>query len=668
MVMAVAPPAGAQESIYSAAGNGLAGSTGNGALATLAAVNYPRGLTAMPDGGFLVTEAFGNRVRRVLPDGRITAFAGTGTSGFSGDGGAATKAKLKQPHATVLLPGGGVLVADTNNFRIRKVSPSGVITTVAGSGVRAFSGDGGPANLARISAPRGIAGTGDGGFLIADSDNNRIRKVTPDGTISTVAGSGVRGFSGDGGPATAAALNGPYSVSALDDGTLYIADTGNHRIRRVTPDGTITTVAGSGTAAYSGDGGPAVTAALNLPHAVEALPDGRLLVADMGNHRVRAVSADGTISTIAGTGIFGFSGEAASPLDAALFYPKAVIPFGSGILVADSDNHRVRFAGQSPWPTPPEGSGVVFVDGAKTYSTSAAVAVGVPATGVARVRLSNTPATSSGELVAGATFPYQASVAWDLADPATGGAATDGTRLVYAQWDRGDGIWSPVRTDSIVLDTVGPATTAPLPAFVARSTLGTSTMPVKLSWSGTDATSGIAGYELRTSVDGGPATTAAVASATTTAGFAFGRRYEHGVSATDRAGNAGTAAASPPFGVTVRQEGAEAIAYEGTWTTSALSGASGGSVRWTTDPAATATLTFEGRSLAWVAPLSAAGGPAKVELDGVEVASLDLRSSSKIARRVVYVANWPAVGEHTVRIRNAGTTTRIDLDAFVIGG
>ena len=667
LALAGAAPAAGQDAIFSAAGNGLAGSTGNGSLATLAAVNYPRGLTAMPDDGFLVTEAFGNRVRRVTPDGRIAAFAGSGTSGFSGDGGLATKAKLKQPHGTVALPGGGVLIADTNNFRIRKVSPTGVITTVAGTGVRAFSGDDGPAKLARISAPRGIAGTADGGYLIADSDNNRIRKVTPGGTISTVAGSGVRGFSGDGGPATAAALSGPYSVSALADGTLYIADTGNHRIRRVGPDGTITTVAGTGAAAYSGDGGPAASAALNLPHAVEALPDGRLLIADMGNHRVREVSADGTISTIAGTGIFGFSGEGASPLDAALFYPKAVIPLGSGVLVADADNHRVRFVGGSPWPTPPEGSGVVFVDGARTYATSPAVTVGVPATGAGQVRLSSSPTTSGGTLVAGSTFAYEDSLAWDLSDPATGGSAADGTRLVYAQWEAGDGIWSPVRMDSIVLDTVGPATSAPLPAFTAGSTLGTTSMPVKLTWSGSDATSGVAGYQLQTSVDGAPATSTSLTAVSSTPALAFGRAYEFGVGATDRAGNAGAVATAPPFAVTLRQESAAAIAYEGSWTTSILSGASGGSVRWTADPAASASMSFTGRSLAWVAPLSSTSGPAKVDVDGVEVASVNLRSSSRIARRVVYVVNWPDAGEHTVRIRNAGVTTRIDLDAFVIG-
>lgn len=662
-----AAPASAQTRIYSAAGSGLVGSTGDGSQATLGAVNYPRGLTPLPDGGFLVTEAFGDRVRRVWPDGRITAFAGSGVRGYAGDGGLATSARLNMPHGTVLLPDGSVLIADTNNFRIRRVGTDGRISTVAGTGSRSFSGDGGPATAARISAPRGIGGTADGGYLIADSDNNRVRKVSPGGTITTVAGSGAKGAAGDAGPATAAALNAPYGVSSLPDGSFFIADSANHRVRRVAADGTISTVAGTGTAGYSGDGGAAALARLNTPHAVEALPDGRLLIADMGNHRIRQVAPDGRISTIAGTGTADFSGEDEAPATARLYYPKAVVPFGSGLLVADSDNYRVRFIGEKPWPVPAPGSGVVFADGGRTYARSPLVSVSAPADGAAQVRVSNDPALVDGVLAAGTTLAAGAPLPWSLTDPATGGSPGDGNHLVYAQWDSGDGQWSPVAADSIVLDTVAPSSTPPEATFTVGSTLAATTVPVRLSWSGSDATSGVQRYDVQTAT---PSTAPKVTASTTTTldeALSPGVTYNHATRALDKAGNTSAWASAPPLRVTLWQETDAAVTYTGEWTAGTPAGASGGSVRYTTDPAGTATFTFTGRSIAWVALLSPSSGPADVELDGVKVARVSLNSSSNVARRVVYTAKWATAGEHVLTVKNAGTATRIDLDAFAVG-
>ncbi|MBI5104126.1 MAG: hypothetical protein HZB46_03915 [Solirubrobacterales bacterium] len=667
--MLPAANAGAQQEqrIFSAAGSGLAGSTGTGALATLGAINYPRGLTALPDGGFLVTEAYGHRIRRITPDGRILAFAGTGTSGFSGDGGLATKAKLKMPHGTVALPDGSVLIADTNNFRVRRVTPGGIISTVAGTGVRAFLGDGGPATAARISAPRGIGLAPDGGYLIADSDNNRIRRVTPAGTITTIAGTGLAGFSGDGGPATAAALNAPYGVSALPDGTIFIADQGNHRIRRIAPDGTISTVAGVGTPGALGDGGPATAAQLNAPHAVEALPDGRLLIADTANHRVRQVTPDGIITTIAGTGVLGFSGEAGSPLDAALFYPKALLSLGSGVLVADADNNRVRFIGPSPWPTPAIGSGVVFVDGAATYTRSRDVSVGTVADGVTSVRLSNSPAVINGVLSAGATYPAGGPVAWNLADAAAGGTTTEGSRLVYAQWQSPSGTWSPVTMDSIVLDTVAPTTTAPAPTIAAGTNISATAVPVRYDWTGADATSGVAGYDVEVSRDGGAPAIVAVAAATSTQWLTPGAQYVVGARGRDRAGNIGEQTLSEPLRLDLTQESSPAISYEGAWTTSTSSSASGGAIRTTTDVAGAATFSFTGRTLAWVVQMGTANGTATIDLDGVAVTTVNLRASSTISRRMVYVARWPSEGPHTIKVKNVTAGKRMTLDAFVVG-
>lgn len=667
-----ATPARAQTQIFSVAGSGVIGSTGDGGAATLADVNYPRGLTAMPDGGFLVTEAFGHRVRWVRADGRVEPFAGSGTMGFAGDGGPATAARFNLPHGTVRLPDGRVLIADTNNFRIREVALDGRISTVAGTGTRGFGGDGGPAAAATISAPRGIGGTADGGYLIADSDNNRVRKVAPDGTITTVAGNGTRGFGGDGGPATAAALNAPYGVSALADGSFYIADSANHRIRRVAPDGTISTVAGTGAAAFSGDGGPAVSASLRTPHAVEATADGRLLIADMGNHRVREVGSDGVIRTVAGTGTQGFSGEAEEPATAKLFYPKAVLSFGSGLLVADSDNYRVRYIGPSPWPTPSPGSGIVFLNGAEPFTNSAQVSVSVPAEGATQVRLSNSPAVTNGVLSSGTNSAYSTPLAWDLTNPATGGSAAQGTRLVYVQWFNG-ATWSPVTADSIVLDTAAPTTTAPTSAFSVGSTLGselaTTPIPVVLSWSGADATSGISSYELQVSVDGGTPTISSTTGTTMPQSLIAGRQYSYGVRATDRAANIGAWATGAPFSVSLTQESDPALAFTGTWASEASTTASGGATQFTTDPGATVAFTFTGRSVAWVAPpQDASSGPAQVELDGVPVATVNLNAGAPDARRIVYAATWATAGPHTLKIRNAGTTSRIALDAFVVGG
>ena len=197
---ALAPAAAsAASTITTVAGNGVLGSSGDGGQATAAAINHPRGLAALSDGSFLFADAFGYRVRRVFPNGTIRTVAGTGTAGFSGDGGPATSARLNLPHAVAAMPDGGFLIADEVNHRIRRVLPSGIIRTVAGNGTKGFSGDGGPALAAQISDPRGLASLPDGSFLIPDSDNNRVRKVSTTGIITTVAGIGTSAFGGDGG-------------------------------------------------------------------------------------------------------------------------------------------------------------------------------------------------------------------------------------------------------------------------------------------------------------------------------------------------------------------------------------------------------------------------------------------------------------------------------------
>src|SRR4051795_12398759 len=242
-LLCVGSATAATNSIFTVAGSGpncspTTATCGDAGAATAAQLNAPFGVAATPDGGFLIADTSDNRVRRVAPDGTITTVAGTGTAGFSGDGGLATAAQLNFP-AGVVAEGGGFLIADANNHRIRRVASDGTITTVAGT-TQGFSGDGGPATAAQLAGPKGVALTADGGFLIADTSNHKVRRVAPDGTIATAAGT-TQGLSGDGGPATAAQLNFPTGVAATADGGFLIADSNNNRVRRVAPGGTITT-------------------------------------------------------------------------------------------------------------------------------------------------------------------------------------------------------------------------------------------------------------------------------------------------------------------------------------------------------------------------------------------------------------------------------------------
>ena len=294
-------------------------------------------------GNLYIADTNNDRIRKVDADGTITTVAGTGMDGFSGDSGPATAAQLDFPTDIALDEAGNLYIADVSNHRIRKVDPFGTISTVAGRGTAGFSGDSGPATSAQLYNPVGVTVAGFGNIYIADFSNHRIRKVDAFGTITTVAGTGTAGFSGDSGPATAAQLNRPRSVAADSSGNLYIVDSNNHRIRRVDADGTITTVAGTGTAGFSGDSGPATSAQLDSPTGVALDGSGNLYIADSNNHRIRKVDAGGMITTVAGTGTDGFSGDSGRATNAQLNNPIGVAVHGSGNLyIADSRNDRIR--------------------------------------------------------------------------------------------------------------------------------------------------------------------------------------------------------------------------------------------------------------------------------------------------------------------------------------
>jgi hypothetical protein len=338
--------------IWTLAGTTVQGDTGDGGQAREAQIALPRSVSPTNDGGYIFAEPWSDRVRKVGPDGIISTFAGTGVAGFSGDGGPATAAQVNFVHAAAPMSDGSFLLADTLNRRIRKVSSSEIITTVAGTGDAGYGGDGGPASAAQINNPRSVVGLADGGFLIPDTNNHRVRKVSPSGIITTVAGTGASGFSGDGDPATEAMLSLPFGVAPTPDGGFLIVDVGNQRIRKVSAEGIITTVAGTGVAGYSGDGGPATAAQINNPHNVASRPDGAFLIADASNERVRQVSASGTITTLTGTGVRGYSGDGGPSDGAPISVPKGVaVTAANDVLIAEEQNHVIRFVGTVAAPS-----------------------------------------------------------------------------------------------------------------------------------------------------------------------------------------------------------------------------------------------------------------------------------------------------------------------------
>ena len=325
------------------AGTGAAGHSGDGGPATDAQLNSPVGVAVTAGGGFLIADYYNNLVRKVSAAGVISRVAGTGVAGNSGDGGPATDAQLNSPAGVAVTADGGFLIADYYNHRVRKVSAAGVISRVAGTGVAGNSGDGGPATDAQLNYPVGVAVTAGGGFLIADYDNNLVRKVSAAGVITRVAGTGAAGHSGDDGPATDAQLNSPFGVAVTADGGFLIADYSNNLVRKVSAAGVITRVAGTGAAGNSGDDGLATSAQLREPAGVAVTADGGFLIADYGNHVVRKVSAARVITRVAGTGIMGNSGDDGPATDAQLNSPFGVaVTADGGFLIAEYGNSEIR--------------------------------------------------------------------------------------------------------------------------------------------------------------------------------------------------------------------------------------------------------------------------------------------------------------------------------------
>lgn len=335
--------------ISTLAGTGSPAFSGDQGAAAEASLFEPFGVAVDSAGNLFIADTSNHRIRKVDISGIITTVAGNGVGGFSGDGGKATSASLNTPISVAVDDAGNLFIADSFNSRIRKVDVAGVVTTVAGNGESRFSGDGVAATSASLCVPFGVVVDAAGNLFIADTSNHRIRKVDTSGIITTIAGNGVGRFSGDGGNATRAGLNFPTGVTLDRAGNLFITDQSSHRIRKVNAAGIITTVAGNGHEGFSGDGGRATRASLNLPTGMAVDSAGNLYIADTSNHRIRKVSAAGISTTVAGNGVGGFSGDGGTPANASLHLPGGVAMDAAGNLyIADSFNNRIRKLNTAP--------------------------------------------------------------------------------------------------------------------------------------------------------------------------------------------------------------------------------------------------------------------------------------------------------------------------------
>ena len=335
--------------INTVAGGGSA--AGDGGQATLAGLAGPTAVAVDGAGNIYFVDNYIVRVRKVSVNGVITTVAGTGTPGSSGDGGPAALATLGNPSGIAVDASGNLFIADAFYNRVRKVSTSGIITTVAGNGTQGYTGDGGHgdgglATAAAVGAPIAVAVDAAGNLFILASTFSQVRKVSASGIITTVAGNGAQGyagnFAGDGGPALSASMN-PYGIAVDGSGNLFIADTGNNRIRKVSASGIITTVAGNGTGDFAGDGGPATAAMLDMPVAIAVDASGNIWISDRFNQRIREVAPGGLITTVAGNGFPGYGGDGGPATSASLHYPWGVAVDAPGnLFIADSANNRIR--------------------------------------------------------------------------------------------------------------------------------------------------------------------------------------------------------------------------------------------------------------------------------------------------------------------------------------
>jgi len=315
-----------------------------GVPATDCELNDPTSIIFDKKGNYYIADRNHSFIMIVALDGTINIFAGTGTAGFSGDNGSAIAAKMAGPYGLAIDYAGNIYFSDEGNSRIRKIDTSGIITTIAGTGVFGYNGDNMAATNAELNGPGGIAVDHLGNIYVADYFNNRVREINASGIITTIAGTSVAGYNGDGISATSAELNTPCGVALDQTDNLYVSDAGNSRIRKIDTSGIISTIAGSSTGGYSGDNGPATAAKLRTPIGVYADGFGNVYIGDTYNNVVRKVNATGIITTVAGDGTAGYSGDGGLATLAELNGPAGIITDSIGDLyIADEGNNRVRF-------------------------------------------------------------------------------------------------------------------------------------------------------------------------------------------------------------------------------------------------------------------------------------------------------------------------------------
>jgi len=331
--------------IYTVVGSGTAGYSGDGGNADSAKCTSPTAVVVDTFGNLYISDAGNNVIRKVSSNGIITTIVGNGTGGYTGDGGQATLATLNNPTGIAIDNIGNLYISDAGNNVIRMVNTAGIITTIVGNSTIGYTGDGGQATSASLNTPGQIAIDSLGNLYIADISNNAIRKVNTNGIINTIAGSDSAGYNGDGGIATSASLNSPSGVAVDAQGNIYIADYGNHVIRKINSKGIITTLAGNGTLSYSGDGGAATSAGLSSPTSVTLDAVGNIFIADIWNNVVRKVNPNGIINTVVGNHLSSnnYSGDGGAAIAAGLYEPTNVAFDNNGSMyIADNGNNVIR--------------------------------------------------------------------------------------------------------------------------------------------------------------------------------------------------------------------------------------------------------------------------------------------------------------------------------------